>query len=100
MELTKDNFEQTNSGLHFVKYSAEWCGPCKQMTPIINELSKNYTNISFDEVDVDKENELAVKFNIRGVPTFMLIKDGSVVETLVGSQTRSKLVDVLNKYAN
>jgi len=75
----------------FVKFSAEWCGPCKAMTPILEELATEYAGkVKFINVDIDKST-IAQKYAIRGVPTMLFIKDGAVVNTIVGSQTKSRV---------
>lgn len=75
----------------FVKFSAEWCGPCKGMAMLLEELATEYVGkIKFINVDIDKTT-IASKYAIRGVPTMLLIKDGAVVNTIVGSQTKSRV---------
>lgn len=76
----------------FVKFSAEWCGPCKNMIPILDELAVEYAGkIKFINVDIDKTSSIAPKYAIRGVPTMLFIKDGQVVNTIVGSQSKSRV---------
>lgn len=74
-----------------VKFSAEWCGPCKTMAPVLEELAIEYAGkIKFINVDIDKTT-IAPKYAIRGVPTILLIKDGQVVNTIVGSQSKNRV---------
>lgn len=75
----------------FVKFGAEWCGPCKGIAPILEELAIEYAGkVKFINVDIDK-TEIAQKYAIRGVPTMLFIKDGQVVNTIVGSQSKSRI---------
>ena len=73
---------------------ATWCGPCKSMAPIFEEVAANHEGELFAaKVDVDQYNELAAQFNIRGVPTLALIHKGKVVDDLVGAQPASNVSD-------
>lgn len=76
----------------FVKFSAEWCGPCKSLAPALNELAEEYAGrIKFIEVDIDKASQIPQQYGIRGVPTMLLMKEGQVVNTIVGAQTKSRI---------
>jgi len=73
--------------LTLIKYSANaWCGPCRMLTPILNKVVENYTDINFGEVDIDTHPDLAVKDGIKGVPTIVFYKNGQVVDRMVGLQ--------------
>lgn len=76
----------------FVKFSAEWCGPCKAMQPILDELAAEYVGkIKFLNVDIDQCPTIPQKYAVRGIPTMLFIKDGHVVNTIVGLQTKSRV---------
>jgi thioredoxin 1 len=77
-------------------FTADWCGPCKKVKPIVEELNREQTSASFQIIDVDMEMELAKKFEIRSVPTFILIKDGVETNRLTGAQTKNQLEDFIN----
>ncbi|KAJ2450048.1 hypothetical protein EV183_004544 [Coemansia sp. RSA 2336] len=68
-----------------VDFTATWCGPCKLMKPKFNKLSETYTNVQFVMVDVDEFSEVAAHYNVSAMPTFKLIKDGKVVDEIVGA---------------
>jgi thioredoxin 1 len=77
-------------------FTADWCTPCKRVKPIVEELNREQTDASFQIIDVDMEMELAKKFEIRSVPTFILIKDGVEINRLTGAQTRDSLIGFIN----
>jgi len=87
-QFTTETYEQkTNENkLTLVKYMANWCGPCKVLSPIIDGVLKDFPNINAGEVDIDKERDLAIKDGIRSVPTIVFYKNGVVVDKMVGLQ--------------
>jgi thioredoxin 1 len=82
------NFDQKTkeNKLTLVKYAADWCGPCKVLTPILNGVLQGYPDINAGEVNIDIHGDLAVKDGIRGVPTVVFYKNGQVVDKMVGLQ--------------
>ena len=75
-----------------VDYCAEWCGPCKMIAPILDEVSSEYEDkLTIAKLDVDQNQATSMKYGIRGVPTLMLFKDGDIVATHVGALTKSQL---------
>ncbi|MGB1879300.1 MAG: thioredoxin TrxA [Gammaproteobacteria bacterium] len=75
-----------------VDYWAEWCGPCKMIAPILEEVSGEYgTKVTVAKLDVDQNQATSAKYGIRGIPTLMLFKDGDIVATHVGALTKSQL---------
>lgn len=91
ISFTKDN------KLALVDFSATWCGPCKQLTPKVEELSQEMTNISFGKVDIEILASVAEEFNIEGVPTLVLFKDGKEVDRQVGAIGKTALKTWLTK---
>ena len=71
-----------------IDFYATWCGPCKHIAPKFEELSKIYPSVTFLKVDVDESAELVDQFNVRAMPTFVFLKDGSVVKTIEGADLR------------
>ena len=83
-----------------VDFYADWCGPCKSIGPIVEELANEYDGkLDVRKVDVDDNPGLASQLGIRGIPTLILFKDGQPVETVVGLVSKSTLTDVIDRYA-
>ena len=79
-----------------VDYWAEWCGPCKAIAPILEEVAKDYgSRIQIAKMNVDENREVPAKFGIRGIPTLMLFKDGQLAATKVGALSKSQLASFL-----
>ncbi|MEO0097908.1 MAG: thioredoxin [candidate division WOR-3 bacterium] len=99
--ITKKNFEKEvlNSEIPvLIDFWAEWCMPCKMMLPIVEELAKEYDKkVKIGKVNVDEENELAEKYMIMSIPTFLFIKKGKVIDKVIGAVPKSMLVEKLNK---
>lgn len=94
---TDSNFgDMIKSPYVLVQFSAEWCGPCKMLGPVIDEISVQYENINFVKVNVDESTETAVKYNIRGVPTVLLIKDGEIVDRFSGFKPKAEIEAKIN----
>ncbi|MEN8703898.1 MAG: thioredoxin [Polaribacter sp.] len=82
-----------------VDFFAEWCGPCKMMTPILKEVKADLKEtISIIKIDVDKNQSLAAKFQVRGVPTFILFKEGKQVWRQSAMLQKNDLISVINQY--
>lgn len=86
------------SGVVLVDFWAEWCGPCKMQLPILEEISAEMTDVKICKVNVDENNELAMKFGIRSIPTMMIFKNGNKVDQLIGLKQKSELAVKLSQY--
>jgi len=93
--ITDDSFDSDvlrSDKLVLVDYWAEWCGPCKQIAPILDELSKDYgERLQVTKMNVDENREVPNKYGIRGIPTLMLFKGGQLVATKVGALPKAQL---------
>lgn len=95
----EDYKEVVNSkGLVLVDYFATWCGPCKMLMPVLEELSKETEDVAIYKVDIDQHRPLAVDSQIRSVPTLVLYKDGVEVARQSGYQPREKLVAWMDEH--
>ena len=80
-----------------IDFWAEWCGPCRMLTPVIEKLSENFSDKAvIGKVNVDEENQLASKFGIRSIPTVILMKNGKVVDQAVGVRPYEAYVQMLD----
>ena len=83
--LNNDNFNSSvETGVCVVDFFATWCGPCKMLAPVFEELSGEMDNVNFFKVDVDQALDIARKYAITTVPTMMIFKDGEVVDKMIG----------------
>eukprot|EP00884_Botryococcus_braunii_P020849 jgi/Botrbrau1/7448/Bobra.0083s0019.1 len=103
IKLEKDWDETLSSSkasgkLVLVDFSAEWCGPCKMISPVFEELSEQYPDFIFLKVDVDCLSAVAVRAEISAMPTFQVYQDGAMVEQLVGA-SKERLGSLVLKYA-
>jgi len=102
--ITDSNFDKEvkdHKGSVLVDFWAEWCGPCKQLGPIIDEMAKEMEGkIKIMKMNIDENPEIPTKVGVRGIPTLMLFKDGKHIATKVGSMPKSTLYDWLNNEMN
>lgn len=103
-EINSSEFQSEvlgSNGTVLVDFSATWCGPCKMLAPIIDELDTEVEGrAKVLKVDVDKSSDIARKYNIMGVPTVIIFKNGTAVEQIVGFQPKEILKSKLEKYSS
>ncbi len=88
-----------NDKLTVIDLWAEWCGPCKMMTPVVEELSREYEGRAvIGKLNVDDNPEVPTQFNVRGIPTFLIFKGGELKEKIVGAQTKQFLKDKIEAH--
>ena len=87
-----------NDKLALVDFWAEWCGPCKQIAPRLDEISEKYSeNLSVCKVDVDSNRELALQYNVRSIPSLMIFKKGEMIDSLIGAVSLEELEDLVTR---
>ncbi|MBQ9199975.1 MAG: thioredoxin [Lachnospiraceae bacterium] len=95
--INQDEFDEVkNSDLAVVDFSAVWCGPCKMVAPVLEEVSEELSDVNFFNIDVDKNMELAREYNITNIPAILVLKKGEVVNSQIGFAPKDKLVEVIN----
>lgn len=101
LQITDSNFEETvlkSDKPVMVDFWAEWCGPCRMVGPIVEELSNEYAGKAVvGKVDVDNNPEISMRFGIRNIPTILFFKGGQVVDKQVGAGPKQAMVEKLNK---
>ncbi|RKY91873.1 MAG: thioredoxin, partial [Ignavibacteriae bacterium] len=100
IEITDDNFENEviKSELPvLIDFWAVWCGPCKMVAPIVEELATEYDGkAKIGKLDVDSNQQTSIKFGVRSIPTLLLFKDGELKDTIIGVVPKTKIVEKLN----
>lgn len=99
VEITDDNFEQTvlqSDKLVVVDFWAEWCGPCRMVGPILEELANENTNIVIGKMNVDENPEVPTQMGIRNIPTLLFFKQGKIVNKFVGATSKSEYQKIIN----
>ena len=98
MHVSASDFEEEvlkEKGVVVVDFQATWCGPCKMIAPIVEELDEEMSNVKFVKVDVDKNPQIANQYKIVSIPTLKIFKDGKLINTLIGFKTKDALkIDV------
>lgn len=99
--LTKDNFEyevEKYNGLAVIDLYADWCGPCRMLSPILSELESEYEDVKFCKINIDEERELSALFKIDSVPTVAFVKDDTFLDLSVGYTEKTVLKDMIERY--
>lgn len=99
LKITKDNFQTEvleAKGTVLVDFWASWCGPCKMIGPIIDQIADERTDIKVGKINVDEEQELAVQFKVMSIPTLLVFKDGKVVNQSLGAKPKATILAMLD----
>lgn len=99
LSINKNNYEQIiNSGKTvLLDFYADWCGPCRMVSPIVEEISNENTQVAVGKINVDEEPELAAAFSVTSIPMLVVMKDGKIVNQAVGARPKSQIVAMLDR---
>ena len=98
--ITKDNFKteiEEHQGIAVIDFYADWCGPCRMLAPVFEELAGEYADVKFCKVNVDNEPELAKMFNVQSIPMVALVKDNTFVDMSLGFVPKDKLAKLIEE---
>ena len=96
IKLNEQNFQTViNSGTTLVDFYADWCGPCKMIAPIIEEIANERIDINVGKVNVDESGMLAMKYNVSSIPTIIVFKDGQEQAKIVGYRRKEEILSML-----
>lgn len=94
---TEEFKNEIKEGIVFVDFFANWCGPCKMLSPVVEQLSEEIKDVKFLKVDVDLANEIAVEYGVMSIPTLIMFKDGKEVAKQIGLMPKDALIDFINE---
>lgn len=99
LKITSKNFEEevlNSEGPVIIDFYADWCGPCKMMSPIIDSIADEIQNVKVGKINVDEAQDLAVKYNVMSIPTIIIFKDGKPFKKFIGVTSKENILNELN----
>lgn len=98
LKISKDNFQNeviNSESTVLLDFYADWCGPCRMVSPIVDEIAEERADIKVGKINVDEESELAKRFGIFSIPALVVIKDGKIVNQSVGARPKAQILAML-----
>lgn len=97
IRLNEDNFNRVrdNEGLSLLDFYADWCGPCRMVLPIVDEIAKEREDLLVGKINVNDNPDLAREFGIMSIPTLIVMKDGKIVNRVSGAKSKSQILDLV-----
>lgn len=98
IKITKDNFDQLvlkSERTVLIDFYATWCGPCRMVSPIVEQIAKEHPEYLVGKVNVDEEGELAMRFGVRSIPMLVVMRDGVVDDAVVGARPKAAILELL-----
>lgn len=101
IKITESNFESfIESGVALVDIKTEWCGPCRALSPIIDELANEYDSVKIGKLDADEYKDKATALGVRSIPTIIIYKNGVEVEKHIGNASKDQIKALIDKHLN
>lgn len=97
IRLNNDNFDKvrSNEGISLIDFYADWCGPCRMVMPIVEEIASERDDLLVGKVNVDENPELAREFGVFSIPTLVVMRDGEVIARSTGAKSKEKIIEML-----
>ncbi len=98
VRINKNNFEEIRNGKApvLLDFYADWCGPCRMVAPIVEEIAEQRKDVAVGKINVDEERELAAEFGVFSIPTLVVMKNGRVVEQATGARSKEQILSMLD----
>ena len=98
LKINKEEFEKirNSEGVVLLDFYADWCGPCRMVSPIIEEIAKERSDIKVGKINVDEESELASEFSVYSIPTLVVLKDGEVINRAQGARPKAAILSLID----
>lgn len=98
IKVNKDNFDQVKASNKTVllDFYADWCGPCRMVSPLIDEIAEERDDVAVGKINVDDDPELAAKFGVFSIPTLVVLKDGEVAQQATGARPKANILEMLD----